>query len=83
MRRPPEEYARAGNIYVSVEDDEDIAYVAEWIGEEHLVMGSDYPHWDSSTEEHMAQALAQTKISDSLKEKILYHNPKRLYNLPI
>lgn len=83
MRRPPEEYARAGNIYVAVENDEDIPYVAQWIGEDHLVMASDYPHWDASAEEYMAKSLDRAKIPAALKEKILCHNPKRLYNLPI
>ena len=83
MKRSPSEYARAGNLWVSCEADEDIRYVGQWIGEDHLVMASDYPHWDASREENMAQALVKTKLSAETTEKILYSNPKTLYNLPI
>jgi len=83
MKRPPSEYVWAGNLWVSCEADEDILYVAKWIGDDHLLMASDYPHWDASMEEDMAGSLAEANLPEELKENILYANPKTLYNLPI
>ena len=55
--------------------------VAEIIGEERLVLGSDYSHWDGSAPEAINMVLERSDISDGLKRKILSDNPARLYNL--
>jgi len=57
--------------------------VAKWIGEDHLLMASDYPHWDASMEVDMAGSLAKANLPLELRDKMLYANPKTLYNLPI
>jgi predicted TIM-barrel fold metal-dependent hydrolase len=74
------QYLDDGNIFISVEADEDIPYLLNFIGEDQLVIASDYPHVDASTEEHMVQALERRgDLSAGLREKILWHNPARLY----
>jgi uncharacterized protein len=84
LRRPPEEYLRAGNVYLACEGEEDIPYVLEFIGDDQLVMASDYPHVDPTAEEDMVTAIAgRSDLTPAVAEKILSANPLRLYNLPV
>jgi len=85
IKRRPSEYLRSGNIYVACEAEEDIPYVLKFIGEDQLIMASDYPHQDPSTEPDMVRALDehQPRLSSEVKHKILSSNPARLYNLSI
>jgi uncharacterized protein len=83
LSRPPSDYLRAGNIYLACEGEEDIRHVLQYIGEDQLVMASDYPHIDDTSEADMAATLeAREDLSAALREKILGANPRRLYNLP-
>jgi predicted TIM-barrel fold metal-dependent hydrolase len=83
VKRRPSDTVKSGQIYVTVEAVEDIPYVAQFTSEDYLVIGSDYPHLDPSHEKEMIAALNEnTRVSDSLREKILSTNALRLYNLP-
>src|SRR5207245_3884525 len=43
--RPPREYLRGGNLYLSTEvDDTLLPQVIELVGEDHIIFGSDVPH---------------------------------------
>jgi predicted TIM-barrel fold metal-dependent hydrolase len=85
MKRSPAEYLRQGNIYVSAETDEDLCYVLECIGEDQLVLASDYAHVDPSTEMDMVRALEreQQHLAPAVREKMLATNAARLYDLAI
>ena len=81
-KRAPGQYLRDGNVYVSVEADEDIPYLVNLIGEDQLVIASDYPHEDASREEEMVRQLEdRADISPSLREKILGRSAERLYGM--
>jgi uncharacterized protein len=84
LRRSPSEYLRQGNIYISCESDEDVPYVLQYIGEDQVMIASDYPHTDPSHEEDMVRGLEehQERLSPEVREKILSTNPMRLYGLP-
>lgn len=83
VKRPPSEIVRSGKVYVACEADEDIRYVLEYIGEDQLVMASDYPHEDASHENSMVHALRENPgVNEAILNKILGDNPQRLYNLP-
>jgi predicted TIM-barrel fold metal-dependent hydrolase len=83
LSRAPSAYLRDGNVYLACESDEDIPHVLDFIGEDQLVMASDYPHIDDTSEADMAASLAERgDLSAALREKILSANPRRLYNLP-
>jgi predicted TIM-barrel fold metal-dependent hydrolase len=84
LRRPPSEYLRQGNVYISCESDEDVPYVLQYIGEDQVMIASDYPHTDPSHEEDMVRGLEehQDRLSPEVREKILSTNPMRLYGLP-
>jgi predicted TIM-barrel fold metal-dependent hydrolase len=52
------------------------------IGEDAIVIASDYPHHDPSTEEDMVRAIMERDdLPIRVREKILSDNPQRLYNL--
>ncbi len=69
-------------IYVACEADEDIPYLAEFIGEDHLMIGSDYGHNDPAEEKALVQTMrSREDLSAGLVDKILIHNPKEFYSL--
>jgi uncharacterized protein len=82
VRKDPADYFKASRAYVACEADEDINYVASWIGEDAFVMASDFPHGDPSREENMEKAvMAREDVPLSLRQKILYSNPQKLYGV--
>ncbi len=82
LERSVEEYMRSDQLYYSVEPDElTVPAVAQIVGEERLVMGSDYAHFDGSAPESIRLVMKRTDISDDLKRKILSDNPARLYKI--
>ncbi|MGZ8425547.1 MAG: amidohydrolase family protein, partial [Candidatus Binatia bacterium] len=75
-----EELFREYRLYIACEADEDIPYIARHTGEEHLLIGSDYPHNDPSREDQFVNALnVREDISPQLRQKILYDNPRAFY----
>jgi predicted TIM-barrel fold metal-dependent hydrolase len=69
-------------IYIACEADEDIPYLAEFIGEDHLMIGSDYGHNDPAEEKALLRTMrARGDLSPGLVEKILIDNPKQFYSL--
>jgi len=80
--KDPVEYCKAGRVFVACEGDENINTVIDLIGEDSLVVGSDYPHGDPSRQEDMVGEFKGRKdLSPRLVEKILSDNPRRLYGL--
>jgi predicted TIM-barrel fold metal-dependent hydrolase len=78
--KDPIEYFEAGRVFVTCEADEDINGVAELIGENSFVLGSDYPHGDPSRQEDMVAEFRERKdLSPQMVEKMLSDNPRRLY----
>lgn len=73
---------REYRLYVACEADEDVPYLANFIGEDHLVIGSDYGHNDPSNEPQLVDTLCgRGDLSSALSEKILKTNPRTLYGL--
>ncbi len=80
--RDPIDYFKSGRVFVTCEPDEDINGVAEMVGEESFVLGSDYPHGDPSRQEDMvAEFRKRTDLSQRMVEKMLSDNPRRLYGV--
>ena len=55
--------------------------VAQIIGEDRLVLGSDYAHWDGSAPDSIKLVVERDDMSDGLKKKVLSDNPAVLYGL--
>ena len=69
-------------LFVACEADEDIPYLANVIGENNLIIGSDYGHNDPSFEPLLVETLAQRgDLSASLTDGILRNNPRALYGI--
>jgi len=67
-------------LYVACEADEDVAYLARYTGDDHLIIGSDYGHNDPSEERNLVVTMrAREDIPRHLTEKILCDNPRRFY----
>ena len=74
------ELFREYRLFVACEADEDIPYLAKYTGEDHLLIGSDYPHSDPSREDQFVNAInARADIPAQLRQKILYDNPRAFY----
>jgi predicted TIM-barrel fold metal-dependent hydrolase len=72
-------------MYVTYPVDEDIPYILKVAGEDSLMVGSDYPHRDSSMEYEFPRLLKERaergEISQSAVQKILYDNARAFYGL--
>ena len=77
---PTEYFLR--QCYVSLEPGEGPAkYVVDAMGDDNLVISTDYPHPDSSYPYAMEHFMELKEISDSSKRKVLWDNCARLYDL--
>lgn len=72
---------KAFNIYVAAQTDDDFAYLVSTVGEDNLLIGTDYGHTDVSSEVDAIRIFQEsvTNISETAKRKILSDNPKKLY----
>ena len=52
------------------------------IGDDNLVISTDWPHDDSAYPQALSTFLAIDGLSDESRRKILWDNCARLYNLP-
>ncbi len=73
---------RDNNIFVACQTTDDLPAILDTVGEDVLLIGTDYGHADSSTEIHALQTFrALETISDSARRKILDDNARALYGL--
>jgi aminocarboxymuconate-semialdehyde decarboxylase len=76
------ELMKSCRFFVAVEADEDIPYLTEYIGEEQMMIGSDYGHNDPSDEPELVRTMREREdLSAPLLNKILGDNARRFYNI--
>ena len=72
-------------VYVAIQVDEDLPMILRYIGEDNLLVGSDYGHHDPAKEPKFVDALQgrvdQGDLPSSAVKKILYDNPKAFYGV--
>ena len=69
-------------FYVACEADEDLNYLTEYAGADHLISGSDYGHNDPAEQAQLVKQLqAREDVAPSLIEKILCDNPRQFYRM--
>jgi predicted TIM-barrel fold metal-dependent hydrolase len=69
-------------MYVACQTNDDLPYIIQCVGEDNLVIGSDYGHSDTSSELEALRTLAKTSpLSPQVVHKILEDNPRALYGL--
>ncbi|MEE8517130.1 MAG: hypothetical protein V3T02_10875, partial [Alphaproteobacteria bacterium] len=70
------------NIYVAVQVTDDLATIVEHTGEDHLVIGTDYGHHDTSSEIAALRLIRDDgKLDAHIVDKMLDANPRALYAL--
>jgi predicted TIM-barrel fold metal-dependent hydrolase len=81
----PTNVFKDNRIYVTCQVDEDLPLVLKTVGEDNLMVGSDYTHRDPSMELEFRKELQaradKGDIPQSAIQKILYDNPKAFYAL--
>lgn len=84
LKVKPSEYLRCGRVFVSCEPEEKtLPYVAEWLGTDHILFASDYPHWDGDFPESVSTLADRADVTPELKRKIFFENPQRFYGFKI
>jgi hypothetical protein len=81
MTMAPSEYVRR-NCYVTCEADEkDLARPIAELGEDRILMASDYPHFDSEYPHTVSTLRARSDLTERQKAKILGENAATLLRL--
>jgi predicted TIM-barrel fold metal-dependent hydrolase len=70
------------NMFVACQTTDDLPYILDAVGDDNIVVGTDYGHNDTATEIDALRRLREDgTIDTSSVDKILSDNPKRLYAL--
>ena len=73
---------RKNRIYVACQTDDDLPYVLKYAGDDHLVIGTDYGHNDTSSEILALRKLKEDgAVAPKIVNKILDDNARALYGL--
>ena len=73
---------REQRIFVACQTSDDLPYILDHVGDDHLVLGTDYGHNDTSSELNAMRKLkADGKIPAGSIDKILGSNAQALYSL--
>jgi predicted TIM-barrel fold metal-dependent hydrolase len=82
LTKPPSEHIRGGQVFVSCEPEEDLAYPISRLGEDVLMYASDYAHWDCEFPDSVRKIAERPELTATQKAKLLRENALRLYRLP-
>ena len=73
---------KKGRFYVACETHEDLPYILNYTGAEHLIIGSDYSHADQSAElEALSILQARPDLDRSVTARIVDDNPSEFYGI--
>jgi predicted TIM-barrel fold metal-dependent hydrolase len=73
---------REYQMYVACQTVDDLGYVVDRVGDDNLIIGTDYGHRDTTAEIDALRKLRDDgKVGEATATKILSTNPKRLYGL--
>jgi uncharacterized protein len=82
LYRDPAEWFRDGRAFVACESEEDLPYLLRHLGEDGLMLASDYPHGDPSADEGFVSAIQRRDdVPERVKAKLMGGNAARLYRL--
>ena len=81
-RPVPDDILGINNFYITVQMTDDIAGIVDEVGDDHLIIGTDYGHRDTATDiEAMRRLAEEGDLPPDSVHKILDTNPCRLYGL--
>ncbi len=80
LKRKPSEVIRSENFFISCDPDEEtLPFVVNFVGADHILYASDYPHFDGRFP-HSVKLTARAEVfPPEVQRKILADNPVRLY----
>jgi len=77
-----EEYVKSGRFFIAAEaDDRLMLQLFELVGEDQVLFSSDFPHGEGR-ENSALEILERPDLSETQKQKLLYHNSVRLFGEP-
>jgi predicted TIM-barrel fold metal-dependent hydrolase len=81
----PADVVRLNKFYITCQVDEDLPYIMQYTGEDHLLVGSDYTHPDASLEMDFLRLLQERadrgEIPPSAVQRIACDNGRVFYGL--
>ncbi|HEY7165236.1 MAG TPA: amidohydrolase family protein [Candidatus Binatia bacterium] len=81
-QKNPQDLFSHYRFWIACEADEELPHLLNYIGEDHIVIGSDYGHNDPSKEpEFVKNMRSREDVAPAVIEKILCQNPRALYGL--
>ena len=81
-RKFPDNVLKEYNIYVTCQTDDDVPYILHCAGDDNILIGTDYGHFDPSSEvDAISVFKGMADISGESMRKILCDNPKALYGI--
>jgi predicted TIM-barrel fold metal-dependent hydrolase len=81
-RRMPDGLLTESNFFITTQHTDDISWLLSELGDDNLIIGTDYGHRDTATEIEALQRLgADGNLPAAAVDKILRTNPGRLYGL--
>jgi predicted TIM-barrel fold metal-dependent hydrolase len=79
---PAKEILRENNMFVACQTADDLDWVLQTVGDDNIVVGSDYGHNDTSSELRALNNLKTNgRVPAASADKILEANARRLYSL--
>lgn len=81
LKMAPSEYVRRNCYFTCEADEKDLARPIAEVGEDHILMATDYPHFDSEYPHTVAGIRERKDITSKQKDKILGENAAKLLNL--
>ena len=70
------------NMFVACQTNDDLPYIIDTVGDDNLLIGSDYGHSDTSSELEALRVLKDSSVVPAGSiDKILSDNPRRAYGL--
>jgi len=80
LRRKPSEVIRSPNFFISCDPDEEtLPFVANFVGPEHIIYASDYPHFDGRFPDTVRLTARPEVFPLEIQKMILWYNARRLY----
>jgi predicted TIM-barrel fold metal-dependent hydrolase len=80
LKRKPSEAIRSENFFISCDPDEEtLPFVVNFVGSDHVLYASDYPHFDGRFPDTVKLTARPEVFPPEVQRKILQDNPLRLY----
>jgi predicted TIM-barrel fold metal-dependent hydrolase len=74
---------RERNIYVTTLIGDDYKYIIDCVGEDQLMIGTDYGHTDPASELDAIEQFRHVDLPEHVRRKVLCDNPAKFYGIDV